>query len=398
MKEVNELTRQLLAKGWKPEDMPPGTRPYKDYEGGWTYTGEAIRGTVWETPCGLLAEGRHFLNGYMSYNGVDWRVENGNPVIACPIFPSEPCPLRDPLLRSQRFASRSDDVVYQGPCHRTDRPYTYEGSIDEAHDRVWKEADALWEVFKAEHKGRVCRHQSHYGRTTKTWRAYYDPMQCARMGCTYCDVLAKELDRRKGNVFYDLRKSWIQKGVGLFPDQQKIAVEKGCKLLDKTVSLTICKAIVKYGRRSIEDRIKSKYHRQMFFDPTLKIELINLRAARVDTRDITQDLQDTANGIQVIHAADSLKAAKEQKRARRAAAKAQRVRKVEKMILTYGWEDLEDIWKRRAEKLLDEERIDELIQCRAAEQLKPAQASMAQISIFAEDTPPSASEDKRYSA
>ena len=57
MKEVNELTRRLLAEGWKPEDTPPGTLEYKDYYGGWTYTGEAIRNMVWETPCGLLAAG-----------------------------------------------------------------------------------------------------------------------------------------------------------------------------------------------------------------------------------------------------------------------------------------------------------------------------------------------------
>jgi len=398
MKGVNELTRQLLAEGWTPEDTPPGTCPYKDYEGGWTYTGEAIRGMVWETPCGLLADGRHFLNGYMSYNGVDWKTENGNPVITCPVFPSEPCPLRDPLLHSQRFTSCSDDAIYQCACHRAARPYTYEGSIDEAHDRVWKEANKLWAVFQAEHNGRVCRYQSQYGRTTRTWRAFYDPIQCARMGCTYCDVLAKQLDQRRGNVFYDLRKSWVQKGEGLFPDQQKTAVKKGCKLLDRTTSLTICEAIVKYGRRSIENRIRSKYHRQMFFDSTLKIEIVDLRAARVDTRDIMQDLQDIANGIQVTHAADSLKAAKEQKRARRAAAKAQRIRKVEKMILTYGWDDLEDSWKRRAEKLLDEERIGELVQRRTAEQLKPVQSPIAQLSIFAEDTPSSALEDERFSA
>ena len=28
MKEVNELTRRLLAEGWKPEDTPPGTLEY----------------------------------------------------------------------------------------------------------------------------------------------------------------------------------------------------------------------------------------------------------------------------------------------------------------------------------------------------------------------------------
>ena len=191
MKEVNELTRRLLAEGWKPEDIPPGTHPYQDYYGGWTYTGEAIRSMVWETPCGLLADGRHFTNGYMSYQGVDWRPENGNPVLCCPVFPSAPCPLRDPLLRTQGYTSHSDDAVYQCACHQTDRPYTYKGSVDEAHDRVWKEAGERWELFKAQHKGRVCRQQSRYGRTTKTWRSFYDPMDCANFGCSsYCDVLA----------------------------------------------------------------------------------------------------------------------------------------------------------------------------------------------------------------
>ena len=169
MKELNELTRRLLAEGWSPEDTPPGTHPYKDYYGGWTYTGDAIRAMVWETPCGLLAGGSHFLNGYMSYNGIDWRPENGNPVITCPVFPSEPCPLRDPCLNRERYDLHSDDVIYQCSCHQTDRPYTYAGSVDEAHDRVWKEADELWEVFKAQHKGRVCRHQSHYRRDSPQW-------------------------------------------------------------------------------------------------------------------------------------------------------------------------------------------------------------------------------------
>jgi len=396
MKEVNELTRRLLAEGWKPEDTPPGTHPYQDYYGGWTYTGEAIRGTVWETPCGLLAAGRQFLNGYLSFGGVDWRVENGNPVVCCPVFPSAPCPLRDSRLCSQEYSLHSDNVTYQCACHQTDRLYTYEGSVEEAHDRVWKEAGERWEVYKAQHKGRVCRQQSRYGRTTKTWRSFYDPMECANFSCcSYCDVLAKELDTRKGNVFYDLRRSWTVKGEGLFPDQRKTVVEKGCKLLSQTVSLTICEAIIKYGRHEVERRIRSKYHRDLFFDKTLEIEVINLRAARVDARDIMQDLQDIANGIEVVHTADKMKAAKEQKRARRAAAKERRIRKVETMILAHGWDDLETIWKRRAEKLLDDDQIDELTQRHRAGQPTPAQASMPQLSIFPENT---SEEDERKSA
>ena len=381
MKEPNELTRRLLADGWKPEDTPPGTCPYADYYGGWTYTVEALRNTVWETPCGLLAKGGRFINGYMSYGGIDWRPENGNPVVACPAFASESCPLRDPRLDSERYCCSPDDVVRQCACHQTNRPYTYEGSVDEAHDRVWKEAGELWEVFAAEHGGRVCRHQSRYGRTAKAWQAFYDPTACPGMGCSYCDILAKDIDSRKGNVFYDLRKSWTEKGAGFFPDERRTAIEKGCKLLDRTASLTICEAIAKYGRRSIEQRVRSRYHREMFFDKTLEIEILNVRAARVDARDILQDLRDIADGIEVIHAADSLKAAAEQKRARRAAAKARKVRKIEKIILDSGWNGLDAYWKRKAEKLLDEERIGELDKCHAAAQSGPAQPAMEQLCI-----------------
>ena len=385
MKEINELTRRLLAEGWNPEDTPPGTRPYNDFYGGWTYTSEAIRNMVWETPCGLLAGGKHFLIGHMSYRGIDWTPENGIPVLSCPVFPSAPCPLQDPLLSSCRLNLHPDNVVYQCACHRTDRPYTYQGSVDEVHDQLQKGADKRWKVFKAKYKGRVCRHQCHYDRTSKAWRASYDPIFCARTACGtcgYCSVLGKELAPRKGNVFYDLRKSWIVKGEGLFPDQQKVVIEKGRKLLQHRVSLTICEAIVQYGHRSIEDSIKLEHHSELFFNKTMEISVINLRAARVDTKDTAQDLQDTANGIQVIHTADSLNAAKEQKRAKREAAKEQRIQKAEKMILAHGWEDLETVWRLRAERWLDADRIGELIQHHKAGQLTPAQVSMPQLSIY----------------
>ena len=118
----------------------------------------------------------------------------------------------------------------------------------------------------------------------------------------------------------------------------------------------------------------------------------------MDKRDILQDLRDIANGIEVIHAADSLKAAKEQKRARRAAAKVQKIRKIEKMILAHGWDDLEDCWKHRAEKLLEEDRIDELIQCHAAGQRIPAQMPMEQLRIFPEAALSPILEDEARSA
>ena len=384
MKEVNELTRLLLAEGWKPEDTPPGTRPYSPWEGGWTCTGEVIERTVWETPCGLLVPGSRFLNGHMSYQGVDWRVENGNPVITCPVFPTGPCPLRNPLLWPEEYSLHAEDTICQCACHRTDCPYTYEGSVDEVHDRARKEGERRWEAFRASHKGRVCQLQSRYGRTSKTWKAFYDPMECAYRGCcTYCDVLAKELSPRKGNVFYDLRKTWTQEGMGLFPDQQRTVVEKGIKLLDKAVSLTICEAIVRYERHRVEAHVRMEHHSELFFNKTLKIDVIDLRADGVDTRDIAQDLQDIANGIEVVHATDKLKTAKAQKRARREAAKARRIRKAEKMLLTYGWEDLDTSWQIRVEKLLDTEQINELLQQRECS-INASPTEEPQVSLFAQ--------------
>ena len=383
MKELNELTRRLLAEGYKPEDTPPGTCEYKSYYGGWTYTSQALNGMVFETPCGLLVQGWHFRNGYLSWQGVDWRPENDNPVVPCPRFTLDPCPLRHPLLQTEKYCCHSDDVVYQCNCHPTARPYTFEGSLDEAHKQVWQESDELWKAFEAAHNGRVCRHQSHYGRTSKAWTTYYSPMECAQLWpcCSYCSVLDKELVPQKGNVFYDVRKTWTEKGSGLFPDEERVSIEKGCKLLDKTVSMTICEAIVQYGQQDVEWCAMSHYRRAQFFDPTLKIEILNLRAARMDTRDILQDLQDVANGIQVTHASDSLKAAKAQKKARREAAKRRRIQKAEQMLLTHGWYGLDDIWRHRAEKLLDDERIDELnLQWKAAQEQVPVEE--AQIRLF----------------
>ena len=51
------------------------------------------------------------------------------------------------------------------------------------------------------------------------------------------------------------------------------------------------------------------------------------------------------------------------------------------MILTYGWDHLEDIWKRRAEKLLDDDQIYALVQQRETSRAK-GPPEEAQISLF----------------
>lgn len=368
MKELNELTKRLLAEGYTPEDTLPGTWPYKKHEGGWTHAPETRSGMTFETPCGLLVPGSRFNTGYMSFMGIDWRTENDNPVVCCPRFELDFCAMRHPMLWNERYVCRDSEIVRQCACHQTDRPYTYEGSLEEAHDRVWAEAEALWKEFETRHKGRVCKLQSYYNRTTRTWSTRYDALYCAKMnaGCAYCPVLNKKLDSRLGNVFYDVKETRTIKGDWLFPDKEVTTIRKGIKALDKSVSLTRCDAIVRYGRHEIIDRFLLNHHRELFFDKSLRYELVNFRAARQDTRDIMQDLADAAAGIEVIHQKDAEKFATEQKRARKKARLAQRVRSLEKLVLTGDLDDLTYSQRNGLKKHLSEERIAELMEQRSS--------------------------------
>ena len=380
---LNELTKRLLAEGYTLEDTPPGMRVYSQYDGGWTYTPEARQALTFETPCGLLVKGEYFSNGYLSFQGVDWRVENNNPTVCCPRFDLDFCPMRHPLLWSDRMISHDSEIIRQCACHQTERPYTYDGSFDEAHDKVWAEAEERWKVFEEQHKGRVCRHMSWYNRTTRTWHIRYDPLECAmdNAQCGHCTILNKDLDTLRGNVFYDVKATRTIKGDWLFPDKEACTIQKGLKVLDHGVSLTKCEAIVRYGKHHVISLYLLNHHHELFFDPTLRYELINFRAQRQNTRDIMQDLADTAAGIEVVHQADTDKLRKEQKRARKLARQERQIRKLEKVILADGVDHLDYSQRRIMGKYLTSERVLELLRLRESIQRESAEES-GQLSLF----------------
>ena len=210
---------------------------------------------------------------------------------------------------------------------------------------------------------------------------------------------------KKANIFYDVRRTWITRQG--FLEEKKVEVTKGLKVFDRAVAQTDAEiwlrmkeheasplnnyAVIENPKKTPEDRRQeyfSKMHRRYgdrydYFE--FRYEVENIRIARSEQRDLLQDLRDVAEGIEVIHAADSLKAAKAQKRARREAAKARRIRKVETMVLAHGWDGLEDIWKRRAEKLLDDDRIEELLQQRQTSKTAPPKDT--QLSLFPGERP-----------
>ena len=350
----NLLTMRLLELGYTKEQTPPGCRPWNDFYGGWEYDSKRREELVFETPCGLLAKGSDVQS--VGFGKVDWCAENDNPVILCPRFQPD-CKLRD--KRCPIHGSR-ETYVYCA-CKRTYKRYMHEKSVKAAHDELCKRADEEFKTFAASKNNRVCKSHCFYNRAERKWYAGYYPKDiCPSMNCTYCVVLQKEISKAKGNVFYDVKTTWTEPAYGLFPEEEHITLQKGIKLFDRQVPLTICEAIAKYGKRDIIWRYRINHSREVFINPTMKFELINFRAARVDKRDLLQDLQDAAEGIKVVHAADETKAAAEQKRQKRELAKQKKIERIEKLILEKGSDNLDSCQFRRAEKALGLERIEEL--------------------------------------
>lgn len=291
----------------------------------------------------------------MAYMGVHWMVENDNPVINCPYWGLAYCPVRHPLLQDLYLYNFISRVGKYKHCavHRTYLPWDYENSVEKVLDANEREENALWELSLARHKGRACRYQAHYDRSRKKWIHHYVPTTCPQYCCSYCAILDKPISPKKANVYYDLKRTWVQSGEGFLPDETKVSITKGIKFI--RASETICDAIVKYGRREIQSREYFANHSFCFFGG--KVEVQNIRWERRESRDLLQDLRDVADGIAVHHKSDLEKASKENKRIRRAQAQLRRVERFKRMIRTCGFDNLSAADRNRAKKHLSPAQI-----------------------------------------
>ena len=347
--ELTKVTKELLAAGWTKDQTPEGFRPWNDFYGGWEYKESVFRKFVFRTPCGMLVKGTKVIDN-MFFMGVDWMVENDNPVINCPYYALRDCSMRHPLLRDKfvyNYKSSAGEIKHCSVC-RTDVPWDYENSVEKVLDANEHEEDALWDVFLQQHKGRACRHQCHFNRSEKKWYIHYDPNICVRYNCSYCAILNKPISEKKANVYYDLKKSHIQTGQGFMPDETICTITKGIKHL--RASETICEAIVKYGRRWIQSTVYLQNHSFCYFGGS--VEVMNLRYEKRESRDLLQDLQDVSAGITVYHQSDLIKQNKAAKSARRKESQKRREERFKKLIRTNGFEGLSTSDQIRARKHL----------------------------------------------
>lgn len=352
--ELNKITRELLKLGYTKEKPPDKFREWNDFYGGWQYTVNQEQNIVVEAPCGIIGNAYTIGAGSLCcWLGVDWCLENDNALIACP-FNKLNCPKNNPLISDKKIAGS-----VQCPVHITCKAFDYDSSIEKIRAENEAKKEALYKEFCAERGGKACRNMSRFDEAKGKWSIRYNPMNC--LNCSYCTLLDKDMGTAKGNVFYDVKTTYLQKNNGFIPDEKVSSIIKGKRLFDKSKNLELCKIVAKCCRKEIESKVRNKYSSELvfaeYFGHFFEVEVLNIRAEKRESRDLDQDLKDIADGIEVIHQSDLNAAEKERKKQTRLKSVDNKVKRIKKLILQGGLAKLDWVEKSRLGKLLDKELI-----------------------------------------
>lgn len=315
---LNDLTRRLLAEGCTRERHPDYVC-WGDFQN-FAYKWEYMLQFIWETPCGLLVSGesdvgRSLAASDCSYGGADYCPENDNPLLRCPYF------------RKDCAAVPKGFPLPMCPCHQTQRTYDYAQSVEKIEAEQAQEVHRQYmEITAGSYCACVVGSNGFAGGRVEV---KYDVERCIQYGCKneFCVIRKQMRDLSRANVYYDVRRTWITR-MG-FLDEKRVEVTKGLKVFQKAVARTDAelwlkdkqaqynplqsKSVIEQPKLSMEDHRQSffsKMHRRYgeyeYFEFHYDVE--NIRIARSHQRDLLQDLRDTAEGIEVVHAIDLEKA------------------------------------------------------------------------------------------
>lgn len=370
---MNELTKRLLAEGWTRENHPDYVF-WGAYDEGFEYKWEHHITLTWQTGCGLFVQGRNVGSRNTWFMGVHFSPENGNPLIRCPYGKKgcehSPAGLKFPWC----------------PCRLSQEPYNYDSSVEKLEDEQNRREHEQWmEITGGQYCACVVGNNGYHGGQL---RVEYDVEKCIRLGCKneFCSIRKKPRDLTKVNIFYDIRRTYITRQG--FLEETKVELEKGVKYFPHAVARTDAEIWLKI-RQAQHDPIVSKYifrpkeapldRKQEFFSKYHRVwngydyfefhrDVENIRIEARETRDLLKDLQDVAEGIEVVHQADLLKAAKQKKsdnKSARAAAKERAAkRRLSERILTAD-DKLADMLKKTAVRQLGIAEAEKLYQRRA---------------------------------
>ena len=216
--EQNQLTRDLYAAGYTREDHPSFVY-WSDWQN-FGYLFEALLKFTWETPCGLLVDGKSDLGRGLacsdaSFQGIDYCPENDNPLLRCP-YERKDCP-----------HSISGFPVPLCPCHTTGKRYSYEQSAERVEsERSERQHRQYMEITGGAYCACVVGGNGYDGGHVEV---QYDVEQCIRCRC-------QKRDLSRANIFYDVRRTWITR-IG-FLEEKKVQVTKGERVFPHPVAQT----------------------------------------------------------------------------------------------------------------------------------------------------------------
>lgn len=324
--ELNDLTRRLYAQGYTRDNFPD-TVCWNDWQN-FGYKWETMLQFTWETPCDLLIQGdsevgRSFNTGDCWFQHVWYCPENDNPLLRCP------------------YQRKGCEHVPQGlplimcPCHQTQRSYDYEQSVEKIEREQAKEAHKQYMELTG---GAYCACVVHSNGCKDGWyEVKYDVAMCIQCQCKnpVCVIRKQPRNLKRVNIFYDIRRTWITR-IG-FLEEKKVEVTKGVKLFKHPVAQTdaeiwlqtqeaernplTSQSVITNPRKTMDDRRQeyfSRMHRHCddlydYFESHYEVE--NVRIARSEQRDLLQDLRDAAEGIEVVHDVDKIRAKAAKKKA-----------------------------------------------------------------------------------
>lgn len=396
MGEYNKLTKRLLSEGYTAENYPADKvhiahgcyprngNPLDNAYGGFEYNRIYCDAFLYKTGCGMHVIGKNVLSN-LGFNAEEWCHENDNPVVRCPYDKPE-CPDNDPRLHGTRGGGLC--IQCWCVCHRTDESYDYGHSFEKAEKDRQEEMERKYQEYSDAHGGRVCKRHMYYDERTREWNLHYEPSACARLCYSqngYCPVLGRQLSRKRGNVYYDLKISFVPdmrgRQISMFDKDKVISITKGIRFFEKPCSIDICEAFVKVQKDEIANEYRINHSFEKLRNPTWEFEILNVRAEARESRDLMQDLQAIKEGIAIMHASDEQKRTKELKQKKREASKEKRIKKMEQRILQIGYGNMAPYEQEKCCKYLGFDRIDELEAARE-ENLKKEQEKPVQLSLF----------------
>lgn len=398
MGKYNKLTERLLEQGYTAENYPKDKvhiasgcysrngNPLDNFYGGFEYNRVYCDAFTYKTGCGMHVIGENVLSS-MGFMEEEWCHENDNPVVRCP-YDKPNCSMNDERLHE--MSGGGTCIQCWCVCHKTEEPYDYEHSFEKAEKDRHDEKERKYQEYSKAHNGRICQRHMYYDERTREWHMVYKPSKCAKMCYSsngYCSILGRELSKKRGNVYYDLKTSGTVKQkeeqCSMFDGEQWTHIEKGMRVFDKPCSMDICETFVKVQSDEIQHWYMLNHSVDFMFDKSFRAEILNIRAEAKPSRDLVQDLQDIKDGITITHASDTEKCAKEYKKKKRKEAQQKKIERLEKKLIEVGYENLEpySLDRVHADKWLDPERLEELERIRR-QKLKEEQEKPVQISLF----------------